>query len=84
MSRKVFGIVLPLAVWVIRWLAKNAYPAPPSVFIVAVDVFDSDHDRCFQGNVAISLNQDHGTIADVQLSSMISHADSHGEPERFA
>jgi hypothetical protein len=47
MSREVFGIVLPLAVWVIRWLAKNTYSASASVFIVIVDIFDSDHDSRF-------------------------------------
>jgi hypothetical protein len=84
MSPEVFSIVLPLAVWVIRWLAKNMYSAPASVLIVTVDIFHADHDSRFQGDVAISLNQDHGTIADVQLSSMISHADAQGEPERLA
>ena len=84
MSREVFGIVLPLAVWVIRWLAKNMYSAPASALTVTVDILDSDHDRRLQRDLAINLNQDHGTIADIQLSSMISHADSHGEPERLA
>lgn len=82
-SREVFSIVLPLAVWVIGWLAKNMYSASASMLIVSVDIFDADHDGRFQGDVASDLNQDHGTIADVQLSSMISHADAQGEPERL-
>lgn len=84
MSREVFRIVLPLAVGIIRGLAKNMYSAPASLFAVTVDIFDANHDRRFQRDVAIDLNQDHGTIADVQLSSMVSHADAQGEPERLA
>lgn len=83
-SREVFSIVLALAIWVIRWLAKNFNSAPASMLIVSVHIFDADHDRRVQRDIASRLNQDHGTIADVQLSSMISHADSHGEPECLA
>jgi len=81
---EVFRIVLPLAVWVIRRLAKYTHSVPASLLIVSVDVFDANHDPHFCGDLAIHFNQDHGAIPHVQLSSMIAHTDAQGEPECLA
>ena len=83
-SREIFNIILSLAVGVIRRLAKNLYSVAASPLTVSIDILDADHDRRFQGDVACGLNQDHRAISNVQLSSMISHADAQGEPECFA
>ena len=83
-SREVLCVVLPLAVWIVGWLAKDLHAAPASALIVGVDITYAHHDRRLQGDIAVDLDEDQGAIAYVELSSMISHANAQSKAEGFA
>ena len=64
-ARKIFGIVLTLAIGIVGWLPKNMYTPAASAFIVSVHVLNSDHYRRFQRDAALGFDQNHCAIADV-------------------
>lgn len=65
MTRKVFGIVLTLAIGIVGWFSKDMHTAAPSALIVSVHVLNSDHHRRFQRDAARRFDQNHCAIADV-------------------
>ena len=84
MARKVFGIVLTLAVGIVIGFSNDIHAAAAGAFVVGVHVLNPDHHRRFQRDAGVGFDQNHCAVADVQLSSMVCNANAQGEPERLA
>ncbi len=81
-ARKIFRVILTLTIRVVGRLSKYAHTATASMFTVSIDILHSDHHRRLEGDVAVGFDKDHRTIADIELSSMVSNTNAQGKAER--
>ncbi len=85
MPGEVLNVILSFAVRIVHGLANNLCTASPGTIVVSVDIFDSHHDCTPQRDARALFDQDNrSSIADIQLSAVIPHANAEGKSERIA
>jgi hypothetical protein len=83
MPGEVLSIILPFAVRIVGGFPNNPYATSPGMVAVIVDILDPYHDRGPQRDTPALFNQDNrAPITDIQLSSMIPHANAESKSER--
>jgi hypothetical protein len=82
---EVLNIILSFPVRIVGRLPNNLCTASSGTIVVSVDIFDSHHDGTPQRDAPALLDQDNrSSIAGIQLSAVIPHADAQGKSERIA
>jgi len=82
---EVLNVILSFPVGIVGRLSNNLYTALSRTIVVSVDVLDSHHDCTLQRDARALFDQDNrSSIADIQLSAMIAHANAEGKSERIA
>jgi len=77
---KILDVVLPFAIWIVRWFPYNPSASLACSFAMAVNVFHTHHHVSARHSITAWLHEYDSSVANIQLRAMAAHSNAQSEP----